>query len=118
MRDPVIRRVLVLAATLVLSACASTGEADREPYAILVVENDSTLTVNIYEVRGGGRGQRLGQVAALRTTRIPLRRHMVSTSGQFRVLIDPVGSAQSYSSDTIVINEGDEVRLRVSAFIR
>lgn len=117
MRDMMSRRLLILAATLALTGCASSSQADRERYATLVIENDSTLTVNIYTVRGGGRGVRLDQVAALRTTRIPLRRHMVSTSGQFQVLIDPVGSTRTYVSDTIVINEGDEIRLRVSALI-
>lgn len=117
MRHIMTHRLLILAATLVLAACASSSQADRERYATLVVDNDSTLTVNIYSVRGGGRGVRLDQVAALRTTRIPLRRHMVSTSGQFQVMIDPVGSTRTYTSDIIVINEGDEIRLRVSALI-
>lgn len=112
------RRLLILTATLVLAGCASSSQGERDRYATLVVENDSTLTVNIYSVRGGGRGVRLEQVAALRTIRIPVRRHMVSTSGQFQVLIDPVGSPRNYTSDIIVIDEGDEVRLRVSALIR
>ena len=106
--------VLVLAG---LGGCAAMGTVSGEPYATIIVENDATMTVNIYALRQGTR-LRLGQITGLKQREFPLRRSMVGGGGQLQLLIDPVGSPQNYPSQSILINEGDVIELQVSSFIR
>lgn len=116
--------ILVIAAG-VLGGCASAGGEDGErdpsddqPYATVVVENDGTSTVTIHALRSGGTRMRLGQVTGLSRAEFPLRRHMLRGGGQLQMEIDPVGSARSYPTHPLSINEGDVIRLVVSSFIR
>lgn len=110
--------IALLAGIVVLSACAAMGTVDTEPYATIEIENDATRTVTIYAVREAGTRMRLGQVTGLSNAEFPLRRHMVGGTGQLQLLIDPVGSPQTYPTQTILINQGDVIRLQVSSFIR
>lgn len=115
---------LVLAAALGLSAalagCATTGESSQAPaenYGTVVIENDSPLTVTVYAVRQSGRF-RLGTIPGLQREQFTLKRHMLNTGSSLQIMIDPLGSRRDYYSDRIYVEEGDEVRLTVSNFIR
>lgn len=108
----------LLVSTIVLAGCAAMGTPDMEPYAMLEVENDGTSTVTIYAIREGGTRMRLGQLTGLSRDEFPLRRHMVGGTGRLQLLIDPVGTQRTFPSQSILINEGDVIRLRVSSFIR
>lgn len=111
--------LLALLITVVaLGACASTGNGDSEPYATVTIENDGTATVTVYTLRSGGTRMRLGQVTGLSTAEFPVRRNMVTGTHELQLLIDPVGSPQTYPTRSIPISEGDHVRLVVSSFIR
>ncbi|MEJ2502851.1 MAG: hypothetical protein P8177_05970 [Gemmatimonadota bacterium] len=113
-----VARALALALALItLGACASSPRPAEPPYATLVVENDSPLTVNVYTLRSGQR-MRLGQVSGLRTEEFGLRRSVLGAGGDLRLLIDPVGSSRNYPSQSITVFEGDVVELQVSNFIR
>lgn len=110
------RAVIALLAALFLGGCASAGGAEP-PYATVVVENDNTATVNIYAVRNGSRF-RLGTVTGLATQEFQLRRHMLGSAGDLRLVIDPIGSQRNYPTQSIIVDEGDVIELRVSSFLR
>lgn len=118
-----VERALVLLAligTLAAVGCASERQrtmGDAEPYAVLVVENDGTFTVNVYAVRDGGR-LRIGQVTALSTREFDLDQRMLSSSSRLQLMIDPIGSRRNYFSQPIGVYEGDIVEFRVGAAIR
>lgn len=111
------RAVIALLAALSLGGCASAGGGPESPYAIVVVENDNTATVNIYAIRNGSRF-RLGTVAGLATQEFELRRHMMGSAGDLQLLIDPIGSPRNYPTQSIIVDEGDVIELRVSSFLR
>jgi hypothetical protein len=111
-----VRRVGLLAALALLSACASTG-GGRTPFAYLTVINDSPSMVAIYALPGGNR-VRMGQVNGISQKELPVYRLHLDGSGRLRLLIDPVGSTGQYATDTVMVLEGDEIEYRVSPFIR
>lgn len=118
MSVPRIARFLaVILATAALAGCASTGAADREPYATLIVENDNTMAVNVFALRGATR-TRLGTVTGLGQEEFSLRIGMLSGGNQLRLLIAPIGSPIDYPSQSIMVYEGDVLELRVSSFLR
>lgn len=112
-----LRRLPTLLLIASLSGCASLASGTREPFATIIVENDSTMTVNIYVLRQGAR-LRLGQVTGLSQKEFPLRRGMISGARQLQLMVDPVGSLQNHPSQSLYISEGDVIELRVSSFIR
>lgn len=111
------RAVIALLAALFLGGCASAGGGPEPPYATVVVENDNIATVNIYAVRNGSRF-RLGTVTGLATQEFELRRHMLGSAGDLRLVIDPIGSQRNYLTQSSIVNEGDVIELRVSSFLR
>ena len=112
------RLLIILATLLVVGGCASMGGGGGEPYATLVIENDGTSTVTVYALRSGGTRMRIGQVTGLGRGEFGIRQYMVGGTSQLQLLIDPMGSRQSYPTQSIYIREGDVVRLVVSSFIR
>ncbi len=112
------RLLIILVTILVLGGCASMGGSGGEPYATLIIENDGTATVTVYALRSGGTRMRIGQVTALGRAEFGIREYMVGGTSQLQLLIDPLGSRQSYPTQSIYISEGEVVRLVVSSFIR
>lgn len=118
MYDRVKQTTAVLLTILAVGGCASTGGGETESFATVVIHNDATTTVTIYALRHGGARIRLGQINGLSRAEFPLRRHMLSGGGRLQLLIDPLGSRQSYPSNEIAVNQGDVIQLTVSSFIR
>lgn len=117
------KSVLLLAAVglvAVLAGCGVMAEGDgepREPFGTIVIDNDSPLTVNVYAIRHSGRF-RLGTINGLQREQFPIRSHMLDTGSFLQVQIEPLGGQGSYFSERIYVEQGEEVRLRVSNFIR
>ena len=115
-------QVVVPILALVVGACAGTGpreQGERAPdagYATVVIENDATRIVTVYAVRSGTR-MRLGTVAGVSSREFPIRRSMLDATGELRLMVDPLGSRERYYSDTIIVDPGDVVQLRVSSLI-
>lgn len=112
--------VLTLLALLGVGACASGNDGGlrvNRPFAKVIVENDSNLTVNVYAVRQGTR-QRLGQVTSYRSREFPVRRSMLTSGTMLQLMVDPIGSPTRYFSHSIPVSEDETVRLQVSALIR
>jgi hypothetical protein len=102
-----------------MAGCASLG-GGGEPvpdFGAVIVENDSPLTVTVYAVRHSGRF-RLGTVSGLARREFPLKRHMLDTATHLQFLIEPLGGQNGYFTERIFVEEGEEVRLKVSNFIR
>jgi hypothetical protein len=99
-----------------LSACGPLGTAS-EPYATVVIENDSAMNVNIHAVRHGSR-IRIGMVPGVSSRDFPIRSDMLGPAGELRLLIDPIGSPRTYPAVPINVNRGDTIELRVGAVIR
>lgn len=108
---------MVLAIVLA-GGCASLAGGDPDPaYATVVVDNDSPLMVTISTIRQSSRF-RLGTVPGLTRKEFPIKKHMLDNASFLQLLISPLGGQMHYHTDRIVVDPGDQVRLRVSNFIR
>jgi hypothetical protein len=116
---------LALLAGTGLVACGGSAPRDGdagqpgadEPFATVIIDNDATRIVTVFAIRSGTR-MRLGTVAGVSRKEFPLRRSMVDASGEVQLMVDPLGSPERYYSDSIVVDPGDVIQLRVSALIR
>jgi hypothetical protein len=102
----------------IFAACASMGKnlpADNRPPTTVTVDNGAALAMDIFVIRGGQR-IRLGTADALTTTKLTIPRGIVVGSTDVRFLADPIGGNHTPVSETITVNEGDEVLLRLPAF--
>ena len=113
--------VLTVLLMLGIGGCASTGGAGTDgaegAFATVVIENDNPRIVNVTALRGGTRF-RLGTVSALSTEELEIERHMIDSTGQLQLLIQPLGSGNVYRGQPILVSEGDIIELTVSSMIR
>jgi hypothetical protein len=110
------RRIFVVAALGLLAACArSRVPIDPNAATTIRVENQSTLDMNIYVLRGSER-IRLGTANGLNTSVFTIPRHVIFGATPLRFLADPIGSNRSPVSDEIVVTAGDQVTLRIPPF--
>jgi hypothetical protein len=102
----------------IFAACASMGKnlpADTRAPTTVTVDNRAPLAMDIFVIRGGQR-IRLGTADALTTTKLTIPRGIVVGSTDVRFLADPIGGNRTPVSETITVNEGDEVVLTLPAF--
>ncbi len=102
----------------VLAACAgkSGDDGDSEPRVadvVVVVENRNWQDVTVYALRGGAR-VRLGTVTTYHTETFVMKSEM-TRSVEFRLLADPIGSLETYQSDPVRIEPGDQIRWTLTA---
>jgi len=82
-----------------------------------VVENQSTLQVTVYVLRGAQR-QRLGTAASLRTTRLTIPDNIIFGLTSLRFEVDPLGSRQTPMSEEITVSPGEEVTIVIPSTLR
>lgn len=102
-------------AALVVAGCgAPAGSAPRpaEPAAVVVVENQAWVDVDVFVMYGGTRS-RLGMVTGNSERRFTLRPAVVGGGRDVRFLADPVGSDRTALSFEIYVAPGQEVRLTI-----
>jgi hypothetical protein len=102
----------------IFAACASMGKtlpADNSAPTTVTVDNRAPLSMDIFIFRGGQR-IRLGTADALTTTKLTIPRGIIVGSADVRFLADPIGGNHAPVSETITVNEGDEVLLTLPAF--
>lgn len=109
--------LLAVMSIVVLSACAIRDGGPAEPYATVMINNDSPLQVTVHAVRNGSR-VRVGTVPGVTVQSFPIRTDMLGAGNQLRMVIDPVGSRLTYPSTPISVSRGDTIELRVSSLIR
>jgi hypothetical protein len=112
MRIVATSRLAAGAILLAAIACAPGNRTTRSSPrlgASVEVTNTSWYDVVVYSV-GSGPRWRLGMVGSLQThtLRIP------SNSLELRLLADPIGSAQVFLSDPIVVSPGQQVELTIA----
>ncbi|MGH7577501.1 MAG: hypothetical protein ACREM1_20545 [Longimicrobiales bacterium] len=112
------RRILLLA--VMAAAVASCGgnpppglaQFEDEEATRLSVENQSTLDMNIYVLRGSQR-IRLGTATAHLTTRFTIPPELIFGVTPLRFLADPIGSSRTPVTDEISVSPGDDVVLTI-----
>ena len=103
---------------LLCAGCASAGAthdaaAPAFPHrTFVVVTNDNWLDVNVYALRSGV-PFRLGTVRGLTSDRLALPSSLVAGGGNLRLLVDPIGSNEKYTTDMLAIQPGQWVDFRV-----
>ncbi|MEO8575364.1 MAG: hypothetical protein ABI556_01625 [Gemmatimonadales bacterium] len=107
-------RLVVLAACLVIPACASSGTnaANREEPTTLLVDNQSFLDHNVYVIRGSQR-LRVGTATGMSKSHLTIPRGVVFGLTTLRFMADPIGSNRTPVSEEITVNQGDEITLRI-----
>ncbi|HYN81450.1 MAG TPA: hypothetical protein VES88_08110 [Gemmatimonadaceae bacterium] len=110
------RRLFVVAAVGLLAGCTSLRvPIDPSAPTTIRVENQATLDMNIYVIRGSER-IRLGTANGLNTSVFTIPRHVIFGATPLRFLADPIGSNRLPVSDEIVVTAGDQVTLRIPPF--
>ena len=107
-------RLVVLAACLVLPACASSGTnaATNEEPTTLLIDNQSVLDHTVYVIRGSQR-LRVGTATGLGRTQLTIPRGIVFGLTTLRFMADPIGSNRTPVSEEITVTQGDEITLRI-----
>lgn len=109
------KSLLTLTLALLLAACVQAAPgASADPSragATLVVENQSTLEMTVYAIRGAAR-VRLGQARALNTTTFRIPPDLVSGQA-LRFLADPIGSNRTPVSEEISVWPGETIEIRI-----
>lgn len=97
----------------VFVACGKRATSGpQRPVTTLVVDNQSSFEMTIYVLRSAER-VRLGTARAISETRLRIPSGIVFGATPLRFLADPIGSRQTPVSSEILVNEGDEVHLRI-----
>ena len=106
------QRLFVLVAVF-LAACAYSRAAPNPQEETTVrVDNQATLDMNIYVLRGAER-IRLGTVTGLSTQVLKIPKNIIFGATPLRFLADPIGSGRMPVSEEIVVTAGDQVTLRI-----
>lgn len=119
-------RVLTLVLlALTLSGCALPSQGRAYPRAtaqqsaadpVLEVRNDHLLPIRVFTFWSGSR-YFLGEVPPDRTTRFRIPRELV-TAGQLQFLVDPIGSADEYTTDPVEVGDIRHIRWHVRTYLR
>jgi hypothetical protein len=104
---------VALAATIALSACASTPRYATEDFAgsrgvAVEVSNNNWMDIVIYAMSGGNR-VRLGIVTTGLDQRFTLPKSMNVQTGNLFLEAHPVGSNEVFRSDPIMVNPGSRI---------
>jgi hypothetical protein len=107
------------ALTMDVAACATHHGSSAPPAperAAVTVKNDNWSDVVVFVVRSGTRS-RIGSVTAMstHTFRVPPD---LAPDGILQLMVDPVGSNNTYVTDRIVVNSGQRVELTVAQVLR
>jgi len=100
----------------VASGAVSCGPAGGYPNRGVAPRTESTVTVTnynwfdvkVYAVRGRSKF-RLGTVTSFTTAKLRLPAAVTSEASDFRLRVELIGSAQSYTTETLLFNRGDQV---------
>ncbi len=116
MRARMKRAAIAFTLSLGVAAGAACGKrahgGDGRPVTTLVVDNQSSFEMTIYVLRSAER-VRLGTARAIMQTRLRLPAGLVFGPTSLRFQADPIGARRAPVSSEILVNEGDEVRLRI-----
>ncbi|HET9986625.1 MAG TPA: hypothetical protein VFQ38_23815 [Longimicrobiales bacterium] len=72
------------------------------------VENHNWLDVNVYAVHNGTR-YRLGTVTSMTGHTFQLPISMLAQTGEFRLLVDPIGSSEVFLTEPLLVSPGQQI---------
>ena len=106
------RAGIVVALLGLTIGCARSGRSHARAIAIdeiatARITNNGWLDVNVYATRAGDR-QRLGTVSGQDTEVFELPRSFIAARG-LQILIDQIGSPQTYQTDLIPAGPGQQI---------
>ncbi|MEJ2217754.1 MAG: hypothetical protein P8099_14185 [Gemmatimonadota bacterium] len=115
--------VLAVLAVVGATACASArgqaGPAGPSPNrtrqqkpVLLTVTNQNFADVDVYAYVGDTR-ERLTMVRSMNTVRLPLPVNAI-IDGNVQLVVDPIGGLNPFTTDPIVVNPGETIRLTVA----
>lgn len=92
----------------------STPSAQKasEEHTTVRVHNDNWSTVDLYVVRYGMKW-RLGMVETGQTENFQVPAGFEQTSGELRLLVEPIGSPYAYITEPVMFVKGDTIQLDV-----
>lgn len=100
-------------------AGASDSAADRRPpreeQVALVVENRNSSDVVVTVVGGGGRRLRVGTVSGSSTRQLAFPATLAAASQPVSFVAHPVGARDSYTSERLTVQSGQQVVLTVGS---
>jgi hypothetical protein len=114
--------VTALAMSLVVGACgvadsgARSAPAPRMERATVHVTNNNWSDVRIFAVYQGQR-VRLGTVTSMGSQVLRIPQTMVRAAGNIRLLVDPIGSNDTFVSEPLHIRPGQQVEFTVQNHI-
>lgn len=114
-------RCVVLGAMLALASCApAVRQAPTYGMAAssiaVTVTNDNWLDVVVYAVRGSMR-VRIGEVTGNSSSQLRIPASVV-VANEVRLLVDPIGSTETYLSDPINVDTDQRVQLTVAPAVQ
>jgi hypothetical protein len=115
MRKPATRLALALS-LVALAGCGGNPEpgqqGDQQPDTYVRVDNQASMDMNIYVLRGSQR-IRLGTATAHLTSRFRIPPNLIFGITSLRFLADPIGSQRTPVSNEIPVTPGDTVVLTI-----
>jgi hypothetical protein len=118
------RAVLAVAATALLTTACSgatypTREAARRTATTQVaVKNHNWMDMTIYAMRDGSSRIRIGSVVSGTTERFQLPLSFDLRTGGLRLMADPVGSGETFTSEPIYAESGSVVNWTIENHIQ
>lgn len=98
--------------TRLVSASNQAGTRSLSAPATVKVANYNWMDVNVYAVQGGTR-VRLGTVTTMGTGTFHLPARFLAQSNSVRLMVDPIGSAEGYITDGILVHGGQQISFNV-----
>lgn len=98
-----------------VSSSGAGGAAAPEAATTLKVDNQGTLDMNVYVVRGqSGQRIRLGTATAVSVTMMKIPSSvLLGSNTSLRFIADPIGGIRPSISSSILVTRGDEVTLQI-----
>lgn len=107
------RRLFLGVALTAIAGCATSHNLrEAQPQTTLMVDNQATLDMTVYVMRGSER-IRLGIATALRTTQLKIPPDLIFGATPLRFLADPIGANRLPVSDEITVSPGDTVSMTI-----
>ncbi len=115
-----IRKLATAVAAIALTAAcapASQGLEDSpaprgRQVATVEVENNNWATMNVFVVQGSSR-IRLGTVTSMNRAVFRIPTSLLSTSGGMRLVADPIGSLNAYTTSPIQVSPGERIEFTI-----
>lgn len=113
-------RPMLAAALVAVSACSSNAHPNTSPAIdgpdFVFVRNNNWLRVNVFAVRGGARF-RLGDVEGNDKAFLRVPRG-AAVDGTVQLLIDPIGSRETFLTEPIAVGRGGQVDFTVASTLQ